>query len=98
VGDHLLGAVEGAEGTPGFDIGQASGELSVNYAPLLGRVLIIRGRELGKDGDHASGHAEFEVFAIPVAGSAADRRRHHERGFVLVLDSDGHGNSELIMV
>lgn len=72
MGDHLVGAVEGTEGTPGCDVRQASGELSINDTPLLGSVLIISGREFRKDSDHAAGDPEFQVFAIPAASLPAD--------------------------
>jgi hypothetical protein len=45
VGDHLSGAAKRAESAPGFDVGQAFGEPRVDNAALLGRVLVVRGRE-----------------------------------------------------
>jgi hypothetical protein len=44
VGDHLVGAFEGAEGSAGLDVRQAFGEPGINDASLLRRVFIVRRR------------------------------------------------------
>jgi len=57
---------ERSMGAPGLDVGQGFGELSIDGAALRGRVLVVGGREFGKDGDHAAGHAKLEIFAVLV--------------------------------
>jgi hypothetical protein len=77
VSDHFIGVIERAEGAPGLDVGQAFGEPCVDHAALLGCVLVVRGRELRKDGDNPTRHPKFKVSAVAVAGPPANGRRHH---------------------
>jgi hypothetical protein len=58
---------------------------TVNRAASRWGVLIVRSLEFGKDGDHASGHPEFKLFTIPVAGPTSNGPRHYEGGLVLFL-------------
>lgn len=76
-----------------LDVGQAFGELGIDDAALLGRVLAVRGRELRTDADHAAGDLEFDLLAALKAGLPAHGRRDHKRCFA--LDGDGHGSSTL---
>ena len=47
----------------GVDFGQTLGELGIDDAPLLRRVLVVRSGKFGIDADHTAGDLEFDLLA-----------------------------------
>ena len=79
----------------GLDVSQTFGELGIDDAALLGRVLVVRGRELRTDADHAAGDLKLYLLAALEAGLPAYGRRDDKRYFA--FNGDGHGSSPLDM-
>jgi hypothetical protein len=67
---------------------RAFGELGIDDAALLGRIVVVRSRELEMDADDAAGDLEFDFLAAPKTGLPTHGRRDHKRRFV--FDGDGH--------
>ena len=79
----------------GLDVSHALGELGIDDAALLGRVLVVRARQLRTDADHAAGDLILYLLAALKAGLPAYGRRNHKR--CSAFDGDGHGSSTLDM-
>jgi hypothetical protein len=47
----------------GVDFGQTLGELGIDDAALLWRVLVVRRQGLGMDTDHTAANLEFDLLA-----------------------------------
>src|SRR5580658_6166995 len=90
VGNHGVGALKRTEGASGLNVGQAFGELSIDRAALLGRVILVGGRGFREDSDNAAGHPELKVLTVSVTGLPPDGRRHNEGDFSFVLHRDSH--------
>jgi hypothetical protein len=85
-GDHFVGGITGTvKGAFRCCI-----KFGVDPVALFGRVF-VGVRELGDDGDDASGGLEFQLLAALEAGLAADCRGNYKRGFVVVFYGDGGG-------
>ena len=78
-----------------LDVSQAFGDLGIDDSALLGSVLVVRGRELRTDANHAAGDLKHYLLATLKASLPAYGRRDHKRCFA--FDGDGRGSSTLDM-
>ena len=91
-GDELLVSFKRAKGAAFLVILLARGNATINGAPLLWCLLIIRGRKFGKNGDDSAANLDFKFLAALKPGPPAHCTGDHERRFVVVFDSDGHSS------
>ena len=73
----------------GVDFSEALGELGIDDAALLRRVLVVRRQGLGMDADDAAANLEFDLLAALKTGLPTHGRRNHKRRFI--FHGDGHG-------